>query len=233
MSTSGEEDFPAYDPDSTDAPLMTWSIKVQTRPTRAWDIAMALLMLLGIIALTNGLYEDLFSSLGRKEKSVLLNSGFGLASLLITAYLWVMVVRRKTAFHYSIHPSNGLRLQHLAVPEHAGLILNLLRSGVPLFSLILIVGNPSLAWLLALPVVVSLVGPHAWLGLDLDMHSEISVPWSFCQRVLIDRQNNRVVACQADRNDGFEVYLPDNLLDSYLTTLGSLLPANALFVQSP
>ncbi|POA30182.1 hypothetical protein C1884_14130 [Pseudomonas sp. GW460-R15] len=232
MSNGGKNDFLAQESDSTEPALMSWSINVQTRPTGAWDITMALLVLFGVISLTYGLYEEHFSAPGGEAKSVLFSTGFGAAWLFITGYLWTMVVHRKITYHYSIHTGNGWCLQHLAVPNHAGRILELLQIGVPLLSFVLILDNPPLTWLLALPVAVTLIGPRSWLGLDLNTRSKISAPWSTCQRVLIDRQNNRVIAYQADRNDMFEVYLPEHLLESYLKTLSSLLPSNALFEQA-
>jgi hypothetical protein len=232
MSPSEHKDFVAHEPDSIMPSLMTWSVKVQTRPAGAWDIAMALLVLPGIAALANGLYEDHFALPGHAEKSVLFSSIFGVVWLLIVGYMWLMVVRRKTVHHYGIHPRNGWRLQLLAVPQHGGLILDLLRTGVPLLSLVLVLGNPPLAWLLAPPVAAILLGPRSWLGLDIDTHTQISAPWSSYQQVLIDRQNNRVVASHSDLGDGFEAHLPEHLLDSYLNTLRSLLPDNALFVHN-
>lgn len=136
---------------------------------------MSVLVLPGIVVLANSLYESHFGPPGHGGKSVLFNSVFGVTWLLIMGHLWVMMGRRKTVHHYSI---------------------------------------------------------HHWLGLDIEARSEISLPWSSYQRVLIDRPNNRVVACQADRNDRFDVHLPEHLLDRFLSILGSLLPDTALFIQN-
>lgn len=192
---------------------------------------MMLLVLFALIALANGLYEDYISRPAPEQKSVLFSSGSGAAWLLIVGYLWVMVVRRKTTHHFGIHSRNGWHMQLMTVPKHAAFILNLLQAGALLLGGLLMLGNQPLALLLATPGAVILLGPHSWLGLDVDVHSEISAPWSSCQRVLIDRQNNRVAVCVADSNEGFDAYLPEHLLDSYLGTLKSLLPGDALFVQ--
>jgi hypothetical protein len=64
MIPSGEKDFATHDPYSTTPPLMSWSVKVQTRPTGAWNIAMSVLVLPGIVVLANSLYESHFGPPG-------------------------------------------------------------------------------------------------------------------------------------------------------------------------
>lgn len=211
--------------------LMTWTTKAPPRDTVYMDIGMAILTLIGLTAITNGFYEIYVILLPEPERSVFLSLHAGIVWTLMCVYLWILVVRQKKIYTYTISDASGIEESRLNFPKAAATIFKVI-SALFLASIIGIIAyDPALFIMLAGPAGMAIIAAKFFLSCDNTPHIEKSSNWGDYKFVTIDRKRNIIVAQESELMVGFEARPTKELFENYIETLRKILPLNAVFTE--
>jgi len=212
--------------------LMEWTIKALPKNTFHMDIGMAIMTLLGLIAVANGLYENYILNLQEADQSVFLSLRFGTAMTLMSIYLWALVVRQKKIYHYTITESFGTQESKLHFPKIAGTTFKTISVAFLIFIVGLAIFEKSLILMIAGPAGMAVVAAKFFLSWDNTPQIETTSNWKKYKFVTVDRKRKIIVAHQTSKMVGFEARLPKEIFDQYLSTLHTLLPQDAIFTEA-
>lgn len=212
--------------------LLKWTIKALPQGTLHMDIGMALVTILGLIAIANGVYENYFLYLTEKDQSTFLSLHAGIVWTLMSIYMWVLVVRQKTAYSYTITNSLGIQETRLHFPKTAGVIFKIISFAFLIFIIGLAIYEKSFILMLAGPAGMTVVAAKFFLSWENPPKIETSADWKNYKYVTVDKKRKIILAQETEFMVGFEAKLPNELFDRYLETLRSLLPENAIFTET-
>jgi hypothetical protein len=212
--------------------LMKWTIKALPQGTLHMDIGMALLTLLGLVAIANGAYENYFLNLPERDQSTFLSLHAGIVWTLMSIYMWALVVHQKTIYSYTITKTFGLQESKLHFPEAAGTIFKFISFVFLIFIIGLAIYEKSLILMLAGPAGMAVVAAKFFLSWENTPKTETSADWKNYKYVTVDKKRKIILAQETEFMVGFEAKLPSELFDRYLETLRSLLPASAIFTEA-
>lgn len=210
---------------------MKWTIKAKPRDTTHMDIGMAVITIIGLTAITNGLYETYILDLSEDNGSTFLNLRSGLIWTVIAIYLWKLVVHQKKIYSYIITNTRGTEESIIDFPKIAGMILKSISVLFFIFIITAIIYEPTSILILAGPAGMALIAGRFFLSWNNSPKLETSADWDKYKFVTIDKKRRLIVAQETDTMIGFEARLPENLFDEYLTTLKRLLPEDAVFSE--
>jgi hypothetical protein len=211
--------------------LMKWTIKAKPRDTIHMDIGMAIITIIGLIAIANGLYETYMLNLSEDNGSTFLNLRSGLIWTVIAIYLWKLVVHQKKIYSYTITDARGTEESIIDFPKFAGMIFKGISVIFFIFVVAAIIYKPTSILILAGPAGMALIAGRFFLSWNNSPKLETSADWNKYKFVTIDKKKRLIVAQETDTMIGFEARLPENLFDEYLATLKRLLPQDAVFSE--
>jgi hypothetical protein len=212
--------------------LMTWTIKALPQGTLHMDIGMALLTLLGLVAIANGAYEVYFLNLSEKDQSTFLSLHAGIVWTLMSIYMWTLVVHQKIIYSYTITKSFGIQESKLHFPDSAGIIFKSISVVFLVFTIGLAIYEKSLILMLAGPTGMAILAAKFFLSWENTPKTETSAKWENYKYVTIDKKRKIILAQETEFMVGFEAKLPSELFDRYLVTLHSLLPESTKFTEA-
>lgn len=217
---------------------MSWTIKALPHNTSIMDIGMIVLTLIGLTALSNGIYEIFYLNLPLQQRSTFLSAHFGIVCLCMTLYFWILVIRQKNIYHYVI-TDKELHVEYKThFPELAGTIFKWLAGTFIIAIFIFIADNPSAAWLLAGPAGISLVNAIHLLNWK-NPTKNLRFTWDRPNSVLIDRKRS-LVAVQRRYNPDMRIednylYIPIHLpradIDKFVAIAKKFAPPSTDFEE--
>lgn len=217
---------------------MSWTIKALPHNTSIMDMGMFVLTLIGLVALSNGIYEIFYLDLPLPQRSTFLSAHFGIVCLCMTLYFWTLVIRQKNIYHYVVTDKEIEVTYKTHFPKLAGTFFKWLSGVFVLTVFIFIVFNPSAVWLLAGPAGISIVSAIHLLNWK-NPTKNLRFTWDRPNLVVTDRKRN-LVAVQRRHNPKlrFEdnylyipVHLPKTDIDKFLILAKKLTPSSTEFEE--
>ncbi|MFJ2682324.1 hypothetical protein ACIOYV_01125 [Pseudomonas sp. NPDC087342] len=217
---------------------MSWTIKALPHNTSIMDIGMIALTLVGLAALSNGIYEIFYLDLPMQQRSTFLSAHFGIICLCMTLYFWTLVIRQKNIYHYVITDIEIDVEYKTHLPQLAVTIFKWLSGTFIVSVFIFIAYNPSAAWLLAGPAGISIVSAIHFLNWK-NPTKNLRFTWDRPNLVLTDRKRN-LVAVQRRYNPEMRIednylYIPIHLprasIDEFLVIAKKFAPPSTDFEE--